>query len=145
MIIWQNFLVYGIAELCNGHSHDIIIDTVLHRYSIIDVLSLTLPFSHRFTFLSLPLSLVQVLLWALALATVVIVTLWKRITPQLWTVYNVCKLSLWLSMVEWIRCCLSLSLSLSPSLPQYLCSQNTSWAMTMSTHLMYPWQLELLD
>ena len=46
--------------------------------------------SHTFTFLSLPLSLVQVLLWVLALATVAMVTAWKRITPQLWIVYNYC-------------------------------------------------------
>ena len=50
--------------------------------------------SHTFSFLSLPLSLVQVLLWALALATVAMVTIWKKITPQLWIIYNSCKPSL---------------------------------------------------
>ena len=38
----------------------------------------------------MPLSLVQVLLWALALATVAMVTVWKKITPQLWIIYNSC-------------------------------------------------------
>ena len=52
-----------------------------------------------FSFLSLPLSLVQVLLWVLALATVVMVMLWKRITPQVWVSYNCCKPLLYMTIV----------------------------------------------
>ena len=43
---------------------------------------------HNFSFLSLPLNFVQLLLWCLAMATVAIATFWRKTTLNLLIVYN---------------------------------------------------------
>lgn len=50
--------------------------------------SLTLPFSRASSLFSLPLSVLQVLLWAVALVGVAVMTLWSKVTPHLLALYN---------------------------------------------------------
>ncbi|CAI7990450.1 hypothetical protein GBAR_LOCUS491 [Geodia barretti] len=45
--------------------------------------------SHTFSLLSLPLSLVQLLIWCITVATVAMVTFHKRVTPVVWIPFNI--------------------------------------------------------
>ena len=51
--------------------------------------SLTPPTSRNSSFLSLPLSVLQLLLMVMALVGVAVMTLWTKVTPQLLAAYNV--------------------------------------------------------